>query len=248
MRKGALRFLIIVTLIATLAILLVAATMADGGGTPESPQQEEFVEWDGTVLTVRQVPVGSEAEREFLIEHSRKNRMLLDAAMDYSQRYQDGGSPAHEVIETEYGTVTTERTITEGNQSSATPAEVSVEVEHIETPHGLITIETQSFGEHDEEAAARSGGQPLGLSEYTDGLFASCGSNGVEFNFGSNQTQPSYVLNWSGGSFADYVVCPSSSCSFKISTSWSAYYTTGRAFTTSPGYVHGFGFDDYRCH
>lgn len=34
---------------------------------------------------------------------------------------------------------------------------------------------------------------------------------------------------------------------FKITTSWAAFYTYGYVYTTAPGEVHGFGFDDYRC-
>ena len=246
MRNKVLRFVVLLILVATVAVLLAAAVTADDDGTGEDADRPVLAEWDAGTLYTRSVSVESAVEREFVSEYNRMNRALADSW----QRHQGGETAGEKVIETEYGTVTVETTAIESDEKAA-PTEVTVEIERVETPYGIITIEKQSFGEPGEVVSADevdTGGQPLGLSEYTDALYASCSGDGVEFNFGSNQTLANYELNWTGGSYADYVVCSSNSCSFEITTSWSAFYTTGRAYTTTPGYVYGFGFDDYRCH
>lgn len=160
--------LLILALVMVVAILLVAAGNADQVESAQVPEEQLLVEWDGTTLNTRTVTVSSAAEREFLDGYNKMNRMLVDAAADAWQRYQGGGSPERNVIETEYGTVTVERRVTESDRRVSTLMEISVEIERVETPYGLITVEKQSFGEPDEKAAweeGDSGGQPLGLSE-----------------------------------------------------------------------------------
>lgn len=262
MKRCTLRSLTYIVTLVAVAVLLVTTVMAndsmgaqDPGHSdePQFPQEQRWLEWDGISVTSRPAIVSSAAEEEFIEEWNRMNSE--QARIGYL--YQSGQlpeTPERDVRETEYGIVTVEKTVSESSPIVQPSAETSVEVERVETPYGTITIEKQSFGETvgetygvGELGEEDAGVQPFALSEYTDFLNQTCGSSGVEFNFGSNNTLSNYELHWSGGSYADYVVCSSTSCSFKITTSWGAYYTYGKAYTTSPGYVHGFGFDDYRC-
>ncbi|MBE7531651.1 MAG: hypothetical protein HS099_18190 [Ardenticatenaceae bacterium] len=254
MKKFNLHSLILMTLLALGTILLatvVAMVRANDNVTfqstnqPQFPQEVQWFEWDGTTLVSRTGSVFSTTEQEFIMEWNRKN----SEQATLWQLYQSGAlaeTPEKDVTETGYGIVTVEKASTEGTPLVPGQEEIDVEIEHVETPYGIITVEKHSFRESTASGKSDSGANLLGLSQYMDALYQSCGSNGVEFNFASNNTQSNYELHWSGGSHAHYVSC-ASSCTFKITTSWSAYYTWARAYTTSPGYVYGFGFDDYRC-
>lgn len=251
MRQAFLKSQVLVILLAAITVMVVTTAMTNDNETSQATSEQQLFEWDGTILHTRSVYVSPETEQEFLDEWNTMNREQARIG----QLYQSGQlpeTPESNVIETEHGIVTVEKTIAESNPIIPAQAEISVEIEQAQTPYGTITIEKQSFDGpvsevNESTVSGDSGVQPMGLSEYTDTLYETCGSNGVEFNFGSNNTQSNYELHWSGGSYADYVVCSSSSCTFKITTSWAAYYTYAKAYTTSPGYVYGFGFDDYRC-
>lgn len=254
MKKFNLHSLISMTLLASVTILLATiVTIAQANdimaiqspGQQQFPQEMQWLEWDGTTLVSRTVPVSSTVEQELIMEWNRKN----SEQATLWQLHESGmlsETPERDVVETGYGIVTVEKTATEDTPLAPGQEEINVEIEQVETPYGTITIEKHSFGESLGPDKSDSLTNLMGLSEYSDTLNQSCGGNGVEFNFGSNNTLSNYELHWSGGSYAHYVSC-SSSCTFKITTSWSAYYTWAWAYTTAPGYVYGFGFDDYRC-
>lgn len=248
------KFMIFVILLATVAIVTTAMAndnhMTQVAGANHDSGEVQLLEWDGMTLNSRSVQVSSAAERELIDEWNGMYREQAEL-LQQTQNNQLPETPQREVIETAHGTVTVENRATEDEPAESTQEEINVEIEQVETSYGVITIEKHSFGEPiDAEFVLDENDsdiQPTALSEYTDPLYKTCSSNGVEFNFGSNNTQSNYELHWNGGSYSDYVVCSASSCTFKITTSWSAYYTYGKAYTTSPGYVYGFGFDDYRC-
>lgn len=254
MKKFTLTSIFFMVLLASATILLTTITMTarasddkmlQSSDEQQFPQEMDWLEWDGTTLISRTTQVTSAEEKEFLIEWNRQNSEQA-TLWQLHQSGQLPETPEKDVIETEYGIVTVEKTTAE-NTVVPGQEEIGVEIEKVETPYGTITVEKHSFGESIGLDENTSSANLMSLSEYTDVLNQSCGSNGVEFNFGSNNTQSNYELHWSSGSYSHYVTCSSSSCTFKITTSWSAYYTWAKAYTTSPGYVYGFGFNDYRC-
>lgn len=238
-------------LMAVVVVLLGTTVLANDDGTPNGIGEIELLEWDGVVLTTRTVPYFSEAERVLIEDWNRMNQTQAESW----QRYRSGqlpDTPERSVIETEYGTITVEKTQSDASPLEPSPTEFAVEISHVETPYGIITIEKRSFGAptgNIEETSLPSEAdvQALGLSKVSDSLYATCERDG-EFNFGSNQTTSNYQLNWNGGNYSGLVSCNANACTFEITTSWSAYYTYGRAYTATPGRVYGFGFNDYRCH
>ncbi|MEZ4519168.1 MAG: hypothetical protein R3C44_20890 [Chloroflexota bacterium] len=148
------------------------------------------------------------------------------------------------MFDTEYGHVTVEMTPHDDAPSTTETSEVSVEVSHVETPYGTITIEKKSYGDPVNADTESAGAEPEAireqllqagsLNQYSDDLNTSCDNNGVAFTFGTNDTLAGYELNWNGGSYFNYVICHTSSCTFKVMTGWSADYTLGYAYTVPP--------------
>lgn len=250
MKKVSVKLLVLVLVIGAVLLLLIPIARAVSIDVPPQPAigRHELLEWDGTKLTTRMVPFFSETERQQLAEWNEMTRAWAKSADGSGQ----GQTPQLSVIDTEYGQVTVETMVSDTPSVTLASTAPVVEIDEVQTPYGLLTIEKHSYGESVAQPSAPSSSAPPlpqtdSLSEYSDSLYATCGSSGVEFNFGSNQTLSNYQLYWSGGNYSDYVSCYATTCTFKVTTSWSAYYTYGRAYTAPPGYVYGFGFNDYRC-
>lgn len=131
-----------------------------------------------------------------------------------------------------------------------------VEVETKVVPEGIITIEKVINNPQVEPSPTSSTFKSTGfippllqVTTFGDPLYASC-ANGAEFKFsttGPTSNNIGYKLKWNGGQIQDnYNSCGGSSCSFTITTSWSAFYTDAEAWVYYPITVWG-PYNAYRC-
>ena len=135
------RFLLMTLLLVASGVLVVVAALAQDDEVAPAPDELELLEWDGGALTVRLVPVNSEADRQFIVEWNA----MIRAQAELYERASNGKLDEPDVIETEYGPVTVQETVSEGLPDGAVPVLASIEVEEIETPYGIVTEETQTF-------------------------------------------------------------------------------------------------------
>lgn len=140
--------LVTMVVMAVTALLLVAAVRAQGSEPTAVVSQQELLEWDGTTLTSRAVPVASEEERALL----EKWNAMTAAQAELQEQALRGQLKQPYTIETDQGIVTVSKSVDEGYTDPLTAEPTSVEVEYIETPYGTVTVTTVSYGELVDES------------------------------------------------------------------------------------------------